>query len=182
MAASRNSLIAIAVVLAGTAGVLTGRWLSERRVVEMTHAPAASWTPGDPFPSLHLTTEWGDSVLSDVLLARGGVVLFLDLECPPCSDMAKKWDLATRDGVIPVEQVVAVTSQPADAIARFRQDAGLGIALYRDPGPAFLLNGWVTSFPVEVIVGQNGTVASVGYDATAPVPHALLRAAFVTSD
>lgn len=177
MAASRNSIIAIAVVVAGTAGILVGRWLSERRVVEVTHAPVAAWNPGDEFPSFLLTSEWGDSLSTGTLLAHGGVVLFLDLECPPCSDMARKWDRAVSDGVVPVEQVVAITSQPADAMARFREDTGLQIALYRDPGPSFLLNGWITSFPVEVIVGSDGAVVAINYDAAAPVDEAALQAA-----
>lgn len=182
MAASRNALIAVAVVAAGAAGILAGRWISERRIVEVTEAPAAAWKAGDDFPAIALTTEWGDSLSTDALLAHGGVVLFLDLECPPCADMARKWDRAVSDGIVPAEQVVAITSQPGDAISRFRADTGVQIAVYRDPGPSFLLNGWVTSFPVEVIVGADGAVAAVSYDAAAPVDEGALRAALATGE
>lgn len=175
---SQGAIIAVAVVVAGVAGLAVGRLIAERRVVEVSHVTAAVWQRGDVFPSFTLLTEWGDSVETDALLARGGVVMFLDLECPPCVDMALKWDRAVNDGVVTIEQVVAITSQNAAAIARFREEAELQIAVYRDPGPAFLENHWITSFPVEVIVGRDGAVVSVSENPATPVDTGILRAAF----
>jgi peroxiredoxin len=170
-------IIALAVVMAGGLGVMMGRWMGERRIVQLSPAPVAAWQRGDIFPSLQLLTEWGDSVASDALLAGGGVVLFLDLECPPCVDMARKWNRAVRDDVVAADQVVAITAQVPVAIARFRQEEDLQFNLYQDPAAAFLANGWITSFPVEVIVGDDGAVVSVTDNAHAPVGNDALQSA-----
>ena len=176
---ARGVIIVVAVVVAGGAGMGVGRWIAERRVVRVSHVASSVWQRGDAFPAINLQTEWGESVTTRALLARGGVVLFLDLECPPCVEMARKWNRAVDEGKVDAEQVVAITSQPVAAIARFRQDLNLQINVYRDPGPAFLSKGWITSFPVEVIVRDDGVVVSVTDDAGAPVDGALLQAALV---
>jgi len=176
---TQGIIIAIAVVVAGASGLAVGRYLAARRMVEVAPAPYAVWHPGDTFPVMSLQTEWGDSVSTRTLLARGGVVLFVDLECPPCVAMAHKWDQAAKDGVLDPSQIVVVTAQPAGKIGPFRQQGHLDINVYRDPAQTFLANQWITSFPVEVIVDDAGRVVSVGDNPAKPIDERALQSALV---
>lgn len=173
-------VVVVMVVVAGFGGIAVGRYLGSKRAAGDPVAPAAVWRAGDTFPELKLETEWGDSVSTRTLLARGGVVLFLDLECPPCVAMARRWDQAAKAAVLDPAQIVAVTAQPAAKIGPFRQQENLGINVYRDPASEFLANQWITSFPVEVIVDDTGRVVSVNDNPARPIDEKTLQSALVT--
>ncbi|HEX5131048.1 MAG TPA: redoxin domain-containing protein [Candidatus Krumholzibacteria bacterium] len=173
---SRNVAIAAIVVIAMGAGMFVGRYIAAHRVVEVVQ-PAVTWHAGDVLPPFALVSESGDSVTSTDMLTHGGVVLVLDLECPPCVEMAQKWNRAINDGVVRVDQVIGITMHSRDAIARFRADTGIQFAVYRDAESALLSNGWVMSFPLEVIVGEGGTVVAVSGDSTAPIDQDAIQAA-----
>jgi hypothetical protein len=110
-------------------------------------------------------------------LADGGVALFLDLECPPCIEMAGTWTDAIRSGTVAADRVVAITGNPDVAVQRFREQYSPAFGIYRDVEQAFYANGWITAYPVEVMVGDGATVLAVNEDASRPIDDAMLQSA-----
>jgi hypothetical protein len=174
---SRSALVIIAVVVAGVAGVMVGRHLSSQRMVEQVHDAATTWQTGDAFPDVNLVSEWGEATSTMSLLADGGVALFLDLECPPCIEMAGTWTDAIRSGSVAADRVVAITGNPDVAVQRFREQYSPAFGIYRDVEQAFYANGWITAYPVEVMVGDGATVLAVNEDASRPIDDAMLQSA-----
>jgi peroxiredoxin len=172
----RSVVWAAAVIGVAAGGFWLGQRLGHRGEGAANVIINGPWKPGDPFPTVTLRTEAGDSTSTATLLRDGGVVLFLDLECPPCLDMARKWNRAVADGLIPVEQVVAIADHPDAAIGRFRADNHLDIAVYRDPASDFMSRYGVSSYPLEVMVDAAGAVVHSSGNPADPIDEQMLAA------
>ncbi|HKQ60964.1 MAG TPA: TlpA disulfide reductase family protein [Candidatus Polarisedimenticolaceae bacterium] len=156
-----------AVALAGVfLGSSARRWWS---------APAGEdslLVPGRAFPDVELSAADGTAARSGQLAAeRGAVVLFLDLDCGSCSEMAAHWEPLSRE--LPVLGVAAAS---AEAIRRYKDAHGLTFPIYADPGGTFQRDWRVTSFPLRLLVARSGTIVAAGHDAAEPVDPAALRA------
>lgn len=175
---SRILLFSVMVFVFGVGGVLSGyfirRALSPKPKVVM-RAPESLLKTDMDFPEVFLTTQDGQTVGATELRGDAGcVVLFLDLDCPPCGDMAEKWQEVLASGRPPDLHVFAVTNYPVGAIKGFQLDHGITFPIVQDAGGVFRTTYKVNRFPLEVVVGASGKIRSVSYDADAPVDRARL--------
>lgn len=167
--------LAAGVFAVGVAGVWVGTLLRERvargQSVEVSaRAPRSLLHAGDAFPDVALEDAAGNGLSTTDLLANaGGVVLFIDLECPPCTDMCLRWQRAIDAGVIPADQVIGVTNQTTEVAETYRSEHGLRFDIYHDPGGVFRHEYDVSRFPLEVVVGESGRVRSTSYESASDV-------------
>lgn len=165
----------VAVFAVGIAGVWVGTLIRERSASNRVHEvsaklPTSLLSPGDAFPNVELSGAAGGRLNTvDAFQERGGIVLFVDLECPPCTDMCLRWQQAVHDGIVDLDQVVGVTYHPIEVSERYRAEHGLEFAIYRDDEGVFRRVFEVTRFPLEVVVGASGQVQSTSYDSVSPV-------------
>lgn len=175
----RPVLFVVLVFAVGIAGVFVGNVLRTRvhtggASTVTIPVPTSLLDVGDPFPEVALVGEGGSEVSSLDIVPGGGVVLFLDLECPPCTDMGRRWQRAHDDGL--VDALCAVTYHPADAVESYKAEHGLTFPVYRDTAMTFRSEYQVDRFPLEIVVGASGTIRSTSYDSASPVdPVALHR-------
>lgn len=170
-------LILVVVALAvGYAGVRFGRTLRERQAPPVAEAPSFPFRPGDPFPDVALADSLGAIVRSgDLIAERGAVVLFLDPECEGCTDMSIRWEHALAGGFFDPTRVIGVSRASADVIGSYRAAHRLSYPVYRDAEDAFLQTHGVTRYPLEVVVGQSGTIRSLSDDSVTPVDVDVVR-------
>ena len=124
---------------------------------------------GDIFPDVRLVTSAGDTTTTSALLEYGGVVLFLDVECPPCTDMAQRWQAAIDDGHIENDWVVGVTSRLHNQVESYRAEHQLTFDILHDPRSVFQGVYGVRLFPFEVVVGGSGRIRSTSRELAADV-------------
>jgi peroxiredoxin len=169
-ASLRPLLLVAAVVVVGAAGVYVGRTLRTQNPPAGTiPVPTSLLETGEEFPEVGLRDENGDSTSSLDAVPGGGVVLFLDLDCPPCAEMAQRWQRARDGGVIEAGAVCAVTYHRADAVREFKAGHGLTFPFYRDSLMVFRNQYRVDRFPLEVVVGRSGRIRSTSYDSESPI-------------
>ncbi len=164
--------LVLAILVVGYAGVRFGRALRARSSPAHTH-PETSPFPfavGDPFPAVALADSLGGAVPSDSLLAgRGAVVLFLDPDCDGCTDMSIKWEHTLAEGFFDRSRVFAVSRAAPAVNAAYRAENRLSFPIYQDVADAFLREFDVTSYPLEVVVGQSKIIRSLSDDSVTPV-------------
>ena len=173
-------IFAVLVVVAGAGGVLVGGklrghvpWPGRRTVTE--RVPDSLLEKGMALPDVDLVVEDGSSVrLADLIAGRGRVVLFLDLECPACVEMAAKWRRAIDDGRIDADRVIGIAFYPPEYLDDFRLDNDLSFMMASDTTRVFLDDFGVTRFPLEVIVDGKGLIRSMGHDSRSGVDVELL--------
>ena len=130
--------------------------------------PKTALQAGTPFPAVDLIDEGGQRRLSSELFAsEGGVVLFLELECPPCVESAQRWQRLVTEGRVPASQVCGITMQSPAQIAAFRSELGLDFEILQDDGRRFFDEYRVTHFPMEVVVDGGGIIRDIGRDFSA---------------
>ncbi|MGH2569631.1 MAG: TlpA family protein disulfide reductase [bacterium] len=175
----RNVGLAVVVFGVGMAGVLVGSMLrskTERTDAYIAVDPAAMslLKTGMTFPDVAIAGAGDLARTRDAIGPEGAVFLFLDLECPPCADMATKWRDVQRLGALPGLRVVGVTNHSPDAVAAFREEHALPFPIAEDVEHLFLAQWRVQRFPLEVVVGSDGRIRSLSYDSVHPVdPSAL---------
>ena len=167
--------LALGVFGVGVAGVVVGSLL---RGVTLNRSDA--YIASDPvatsllkrgmlFPDAEIAGWEGSTRTTQALGTTGTVFLFLDLECPPCVDMARRWQAVVDGGGIPGLSLVGVTYQPSDVADSFREEHGIEFPIVEDTGHVFLTEWRVQRFPLEVVVGSDGRVRSLSYDSATPV-------------
>lgn len=171
------TVLVILAIGAGYAGLRFGSGLRARNA-PVIEAPAFAFKPGDPFPDVRLADSLGTEVGSVALVTerRGAVVLFLDPNCEGCSDMAARWQRGVSDGVIEIERVIGITSEPAAVNAKYRADYGLDFPIYEDIATAFIQQHGVVTYPMEIVVGPSGTINAVSDDSKSPIDGESIRA------
>jgi peroxiredoxin len=175
-------LFVVVVFAVAIAGVFVGNTLRThvhtggKSMVTMP-VPTSLLEEGDPFPEVDLVAEDGRAVNSLDIVPAGGVVLFLDLECPPCTDMAMRWQRALVEGLIDNDAVCVITYQPHDAINAYKAEHDLRFPVYQDSATTFRRDYRVDRFPLQVVIGRSGTIRSTSYDSASPIdPITLHRA------
>lgn len=161
-------ILALSLAL-GVAGVLAGTALRGRVVATHTFPePETALETGAPLPAVELVGEQGERRLSSELFgAEGGVVLFLELECPPCVESARHWQDMVNDGRVDVSSVAGITAQPLSAIAEFRSAHAIDFPIFRDEAYRFMKEYRVNQYPVKVVVDGDGIIRRIGGDITA---------------
>lgn len=166
----RWGLLLIAALVVGYAGIRFGRMLSERKAAETAHEIPFPFRPGDRFPSVVLADSLGVAVASDSLVAgHGAVVLLLDPTCEGCTDMSIRWEHIMADGFFDPSRVFGISRATGDANRAYRAANHLSFPIYRDTEDAFLRLHGVTSYPLEIVVGQSGTIQALSDDSVSPV-------------
>jgi predicted dithiol-disulfide oxidoreductase (DUF899 family) len=100
---------------------------------------------------------------TSILLANGGVVIFMDIGCPPCSVMSENWNgvLASWDNHPPV---LGISSAPMDRIARYREHLGVAFPILCDTGMVFETAYQVVDFPFQLVIDSAGMIRTSTYD------------------
>jgi len=160
----RGAGFAAALVAVAAAGLWTGAQVRRWRSPPPPAPPPPAFAAGDRFPAVPLIAEDGAAAASDDLLAgRGGVVLFIDPDCPACTDALGVWQSLLESSALAGLPVVGISSAPPEALAAYRARLGLGFPLYSDPGALFAREHGVTMVPTTVVVDAGGTVRLAGY-------------------
>jgi peroxiredoxin len=115
--------------------------------------------------------------VSVLLSPRGGVVLFLDLECPPCTEMAAKWQAILDEGAVDELAVIGIANHPLHIIEEYVTAHGIRFPVAADTSHTFLREYEVDRFPLEVIVSPAGKIVSTSYDSGRVIEYKELRAA-----
>jgi peroxiredoxin len=128
-------------------------------------APTSLLKRGAPFPDVVVLLSGNVSAFTSALLSpRGGVVLFLDLECPPCNEMAAKWQAILDQGAVEELNVLGVANQPPHIIEEYVAAHGIRFPVVADTSHSFLREYEVDRFPLEVVVSRTGKIVSTSYD------------------
>jgi peroxiredoxin len=164
----------LAVFAVGIAGVLVGstlRGTTGRSDAYVALDPAATTLlkAGMTFPDAAILGDGGTARTAELIGTNGAVFLFLDLECPPCVDMAAKWQGVLDQGGFPELRVVGITNQPPEHIGSFRNEHGVRFPIVEDTEHLYLREWRVERFPLEIVVGADGRIRSVSYDSVTPV-------------
>jgi peroxiredoxin len=158
----------------GIAGVLVGYVVRDRlpgaqkRTVTMP-VPMSLLREEMLFPDVALIGPSGEQVYSGSLVGEGSVVLFLDLECPPCEVMTAKWQAAADDNVVFPGRLWAVTYFPRQYVDDYVKQHNITFPVYVDSLQTFHHKYEVNRFPLEVVVGVSGHIRSMSYNSEAPV-------------
>lgn len=162
----RIALVVLVVVLVGVAGLVAGRGLRASRAPQGPFS-RAELRPGfeidDPFPDVVVEGERRAGFTTGELVAKGAVVLFLDLECPPCTDVAISWQALVESGR-EVPPIVGISGSDPDRIAGYREEMGLTFPIYSDRSRRFQSDWNVRQYPLQVIVDRDGTVEAIVLD------------------
>jgi len=165
--------LAVGVFAVGIAGVLVGNTLRQtvRSDAYVAVDPTATTLlrEGMTFPDADTHGPTGARRTAEMIGADGTVFLFLDLECPPCVDMAAKWQGVLDGGAFPGLDVVGVTNQDADAADAFRREHALSFPIVQDTKNVYLGEWRVQRFPLEVLVGADGRIRSLSFDSVSPI-------------
>lgn len=160
----RGAAFLVLLLAVAAAGLWTGVQVRRWRTPPPPAPPAPAFAAGDRFPSVPLTAEDGAAVASDDLFAgRGGVVLFLDSDCPACTQAVGVWQSLLESSALGGVPVVGISSEPPAALAAYRDRLGLGFPLYTDGGAVFAREHGVTAVPTTVVLDAGGTVRFAGF-------------------
>ncbi len=165
----------VLVFAVGVGGVLVGTKLRDK-----TSTPAAEALPpelalpklpfAEPFPDVALADASGHAVQTrDLLGQQGGVVLFIDLECSPCTAVVQRWQTALDHGDIQPGQVWGVCYYPRAMIADYADEHHVTIPIYSDTLQVFRSDFGIEHFPLAVTVGGSGLVRRRSYDSVSAI-------------
>ncbi|HVP06915.1 MAG TPA: redoxin domain-containing protein [Candidatus Acidoferrum sp.] len=167
----KNAAAVALIFAAAFAGVQLGKGFRAHRMQESTpplspETPASKLDDGRVFPDVALQATDGTGMTTKSLLAnRGGVVLFLELGCPPCKEMCERWQQfidAKQLGDIPLW---GVTFSPLAEIEPYKAANKLSFPIYCDTGRVFMSQYALSSYPMALIVGRSGVVEWHSYNA-----------------
>lgn len=172
--ATRSLLVLAVIFAAAAAGVYFGlniRNGAPHPVEAATGSmPTSRLAAGTPFPDVTLFDEIGSPVgTSQLLDSRGGVVLFMELGCPPCQDMSAKWQAAIESGLAKGILVAGVTINLPINVRPYRLKHKLTFPIYSDSNNVFMDKYGVTNYPLEVVIGKSGTVNYTTFNSAEPI-------------
>lgn len=163
----KGSLFVLAVVVAAVAGLYFGLGLRERLqpadVRYETFAPNHLLGAGEEFPHVPIMATDSAMTTTSDLLTDGGVVIFMELGCPPCSVMSQNWSKALQSWNDP-PPVFGIAYASLERIARYRDYLSIEFPIYSDTGDVFATAYQVTDYPMRLIVDTAGVIRSQAYD------------------
>ncbi len=164
----------------GIAGVLAGAMLrnhfaSSKSTMVTARVPRSLLKQGMTFPDAAVAdTDGRLRRTAELIEDSGSVVLFLDLECPPCVNMALRWQDALDNALVEEGKVWAISYHTSEVIRNFMEENDLRFPIYTDSSQTFLKEYEVNRFPLEVVVGTSGRIRSLSYDSESPIDFAHL--------
>ena len=175
-------LLVVLVFVVGIAGVLSGNlirglFLDNESGSSIMRAPRSLLKEGQVFPDVAVLNEdMAASNTHELLGDDGAVVLFLDLECPPCTDMSLKWQQALDDGAVANLKVIGVTNHSLEIVGRYKKDHGLRFPVVADTSHTFWRDYEVNRFPLEVVIDASRRIRSTSYNSAKPIDRRILEA------
>jgi peroxiredoxin len=163
------------VFVVGVGGVLAGHLLKSKlprfgKPDVTMPAPTSLLNKGAEFPDVAVADRDGTTRQTGELIgAAGCVVLFLDLDCPPCEDMTARWQRAYDKGVVAYDQLWAVTYYPRAEVDAYIDRHGVTFPVLVDTARTFMYEYEVKRFPMEVVVGASGIIRAASYDSASPI-------------
>ena len=174
-----NGILLLASVVAAGAGLFFGLGVRERlRPAEVRYeqtTPNARLGIGEEFPDMPLMAEDSSTQMTSELLANGGVVIFMELGCPPCSVMSTNWSETIATWENP-PTVIGIASAPLESIRRYRQHLELRFPVYGDTGMVFETAYQVVDFPFRLIIDTAGIIRNETYDSQELIDSATVMA------
>lgn len=176
MASTGNStlksvLMVVIVFVVAVGGVLLGMKLRDnagsasQATAEDSNAPMSLLKIGAAFPNVNVIDEGGTATTTGAVLGdRGGVVLFMELGCPPCKEMSEKWQKAINSGEAKDIPLYGVTINLPVNIRPYRLKHNLTFPIYSDSVNFFMDSMQVENYPLQVVVGKSGKVESFTFD------------------
>ncbi len=173
VAATVLAMVAVAVL-----GLALGKRMGQRQIAPESatfQLPEVILKPGAQLPEVALSAPAGEQLSSLQLLAESGaVVLFLDLDCSPCTEAVGRWQVALDEATLGdgqwLEQVdprlplIGITRDAIDRIAPYRALHGLTFPIYHDAGARLRDDYLIQSFPFYVVAARDGKVLANGVD------------------
>jgi peroxiredoxin len=170
---ARLALVALLIAVAA-AGLALGIRFRDRVNPPLSHdgavMPPAPLAVGTAFPTVTLKDQRGREIRTDSLLAgRGGVVMFLEIGCPPCSVMVARWQRALDEAPSQAPPVFGVSSSSLESIVGYGQRTGIRFQIFQDPDQIFERVHKVESFPFLVVVDRSLQVREHTFDSNHPI-------------
>jgi hypothetical protein len=102
----KSVLVVVVIFAAAAAGVYLGMSFKGNGVgpkpveaAQDPNSPTTQLVSGTQFPDVAVFDETGTTQsLGQLLGGKGGVILFMELGCPPCKEMSLKWQSAIDKG------------------------------------------------------------------------------------
>jgi peroxiredoxin len=171
----------VAAAIVATLGLIAGMRLRDRvdpplsQDAVLTAPPRLA--PGRPFPDVLLVAEDGYSTTTHRLLGgHGGVVMFLEVGCPPCSLMVTRWDTHLEDLELAMIPVYGIGSEPIESLRRYKRELGFDFPVFSDSFAVLERDYEVTVRPLLLTIGKSRVVRSFTFDAReVPDPARLKR-------
>lgn len=163
----KSALFILVAIIAAGAGLYFGLGMRERlrpvEVVQEAFAPNALFGIGEEFPDVPVMEADSTMTTTSVLLANGGVVIFVEPGCPPCSTMTINWTEALSSWEShPI--LFGISSAPLDRIQQYREKLGLKFPIVCDTGKTFETAYQVVDFPFRLIVDTGLVIRAAAYD------------------
>jgi peroxiredoxin len=172
---AKIAVFAVLMFAVGVAGVVAGGWLrnrlsSSKTAMVTSRVPRSLLRQGMVFPDAEIVDNHTELRRTGELIGdRGSIVLFLDLECPPCIKMAVKWQDALYNNMIEEGLVWGISYHSYEVVQTFREENDLHFPIFTDSMQTFLKEYEVNRFPLEVVVGSSGRIRSLSYDSESPI-------------
>jgi hypothetical protein len=174
-----NAVLVVGVIIAAGAGLYLGLGMRERlNPVEFRYeesTPNALLGTGEAFPDVSVMDADSVMHLTSALLTDGGVAIFMELGCPPCSVMAENWGQA-----LPAwsnhPPVFGIASATLDGIARYREKLGIVFPIYCDTGDVYETAYQVIDFPFQLVIDSAGIIRATTYDSRQIIDTVAIRA------
>lgn len=170
----RSALFLIAVLLVAAAGAWLGIAVRSRfgkpPVDERAIDLQSLLTVGSEFPDVPVVDEDGTPRTTHELLAdRGGVVMLLEIGCPPCSLMTARWQHELDSGSLANIPVLGIAMSSPAHIRQYKSVAGLTLPIYSDDQRRFQGEYAVDAYPLNLVVSAAGRIVEQTHDANAPI-------------
>ncbi len=159
-----KNVAAVALIFAAAfVGVQLGKGFRAHRSQESVAPPGKAHVSklddGHLFPEGALQATDGSGMTTKSLLAkRGGVVLFLELGCPPCKEMCERWQQFIDAQQLGEIQLCGITFSPLAEIEPYKTANKLSFPIYCDTGRVFMSQYDLVSYPMAVVVGPSGKI------------------------
>ncbi|HWO56271.1 MAG TPA: redoxin domain-containing protein, partial [bacterium] len=174
-----NILLVLAVVAAAGSGLYLGLGMREKfqtpTPVYESYTPNPLMAEGEEFPDVPVMRADSSVRPTSDLLAGGGVVIFMELGCPPCSVMALQWNEALRGWSDP-PPVFGIAAASLERIAAYRDKLGLAFPVYSDTGDVYATAYQVVDYPMRLVIDADRIIRARSYDARAPIDTAQVSA------